>query len=706
MRKPLLFIFSVLHMFIALAQPGSPDSTFGTNGSIKAPIIHIATAPDGKIVTTGNANNTNTISRYNTDGSLDLTFGNGGTIIQAFTNPVDVKVQADGYIVIAGTVNGDFGVARYTSDGIADHSFGTNGTVTTNIDIFLESGIEEKTEDAVTSFDVGRDGTLVVAGNFYNGADYNWAEVHYYPHGDVYRIVKHTEDPFHFTVNPVVSVNSTGSSVISVFDGATSILVQLSSGTHTLLNYPGMSSSRNIGNKIQRDNKAVVFGYSDSLIDPATGFSETFSFMARLNPDGSLDKTFGGDGYVRLPLFLKAEIAYQQFAIQADGKIIVSGQRIASNGGTVDYAVARFNADGSLDEGFGKAGIAKAVSAIDLAITNNRIFLTEFGTLAAYQLEGVKEICGNGIDDDDDGLLDEDCNTIIWYRDADRDGFGNPAQTKMSRTQPPYYVANNLDCNDKNKTKGGPEICDGIDNDCDGIIDNGFDRKPFYSDFDGDGYGTPKRMVMACAAPPRFVANSDDCNDDNKNVYPGAPELCDGRDNNCNGVIDEGFEKVTFYHDFDKDGYGNSGVTIKACAAPLNYVAVAGDCNDRNAAIHPGAVGRPNDGIDNNCNGLIDEPLHSIAKGQEVTGEQIVTLQLSASPNPASQYFTLRIQSASNKNVSLRIVDGVGRVVEIRQGIASNATVAVGHNYKAGIYFAEAMQDGERVTIKLVKQAP
>jgi hypothetical protein len=304
--------------------------------------------------------------------------------------------------------------------------------------------------------------------------------------------------------------------------------------------------------------------------------------------------------------------------------------------------------------------------------------------------------------------LQETDGVTTWYRDADGDGFGNHAQTKVADIQPKGYVSNSLDCNDKNKVKGGPEVCDGRDNDCDGIIDNGFELKPFYSDWDGDSYGTPKRMVMACSAPPRFVSNSQDRNDDNGKVYPGAPELCDGRDNNQDGEIDEGFAKVTFYHDFDKDSYGREGVTLQACAAPLNYVARAGDCNDRDADVHPGGPALC-DGKDNDCDGKVDENCNIVTTQQGKAGERVqeqgVSLQLTATPNPATQYFSLRIQSNSNKAVQLRIVDAVGRVVEARQGIASNSTFPVGNSYRPGVYVVEVVQESRKATVKLVKGA-
>jgi hypothetical protein len=107
-------------------------------------------------------------------------------------------------------------------------------------------------------------------------------------------------------------------------------------------------------------------------------------------------------------------------------------------------------------------------------------------------------------------------------------------------------------------------------------------------DLDGDGYGVDT-----------------DCDDGNAAINPGASEVCDGVDNNCDGNVDEGVT-ITFYQDSDGDGYGNAAISTQDCSAPVGYVADNTDCDDGDAAINPAATEVCDDGIDNDCDGDID----------------------------------------------------------------------------------------------------
>ncbi len=216
---------------------------------------------------------------------------------------------------------------------------------------------------------------------------------------------------------------------------------------------------------------------------------------------------------------------------------------------------------------------------------------------------------------------DAACTPSKFYPDSDGDGYGDDSKAVETCDAPAGFIARGGDCNDDDAAihPGAAELCDGVDNNCDGKID---DADPaveasavFYRDADGDGYGDPNTAKHACAAPAGFVTDATDCDDTNGAVHPGADEICDGIDNNCNGLVDDADPTVdptsqqAYFRDNDGDGYG-AGTAMRACSAPSGFVAQAGDCNDNDAATHPGAV-EVCDGADNDCDGGIDgTPAH------------------------------------------------------------------------------------------------
>ncbi len=218
---------------------------------------------------------------------------------------------------------------------------------------------------------------------------------------------------------------------------------------------------------------------------------------------------------------------------------------------------------------------------------------------------GEIETC-NGRDDNCDGNIDEGVGST-WYQDYDLDGFGNLEATQTACEAPEGYVENNQDCDDAQPRSypGNEEVCDEIDNNCDGTVDEGV-TTAYYADADTDGYGDPTSGVDACEEPAGYVLDNTDCDDSTSRSYPGNPEVCDTLDNDCDGMVDEGVT-TTYYADVDGDGYGNILVPQDACSVPTGYAENPDDCEDSDASIHPSATELCN-GVDDDCDGTTDEP--------------------------------------------------------------------------------------------------
>ena len=225
------------------------------------------------------------------------------------------------------------------------------------------------------------------------------------------------------------------------------------------------------------------------------------------------------------------------------------------------------------------------------------------GSSATYP--GAAEEC-DGVDNDCDGEVDEGV-TETFYLDADGDGYGDPNSLVEACEAQGDLVDNAEDCDDDLRvvSPSGVEDCDGLDNDCDGEVDEGV-GDPFYQDLDGDGYGDEDTMVLLCELPFDLISTGGDCDDLDASINPDGVETCDEKDNNCDGMVDEGVQN-TYYDDADGDGYGDPNVPVLGCAPTDRIVDNNLDCDDINTMISP-AVLEICDGADNNCDGDIDEP--------------------------------------------------------------------------------------------------
>ncbi|MFH1467356.1 MAG: MopE-related protein [Pseudomonadota bacterium] len=225
------------------------------------------------------------------------------------------------------------------------------------------------------------------------------------------------------------------------------------------------------------------------------------------------------------------------------------------------------------------------------------------------------ELC-DGVDNDCDGATDEAdaADAATWYADADADGYGDPARGTVACTQPTGSVGDGTDCDDHDDdvNPGATEACNGVDDDCSGTVDDAYaaDALTWYADADGDGYGDAASTDTACSAPSGFVGDATDCDDGEAAVNPGSIEVCDGADNDCDGLVDDDDPSSTgvgsWYADADGDGYGSSAYHLESCAQPPGYVADGTDCDDLSAGVYPGAD-EYCDGADNDCDGDVDE---------------------------------------------------------------------------------------------------
>lgn len=215
---------------------------------------------------------------------------------------------------------------------------------------------------------------------------------------------------------------------------------------------------------------------------------------------------------------------------------------------------------------------------------------------------------------------------VTYYYDNDTDGYGNAASSlTTSQSQPAGWVTNSTDCNDNDLlvNPDATEVCDSVDNDCNGVVDDdyAFDATNWVGDADGDGYGDVSldELVKACNEPAGYAANATDCNDTDATVNPGADEVENDVDDDCNGTVDDVGDFCC--PDGDGDGYGYDGdadgdgivddgeagcTWSETATCPTGYVVDDGDCDDSNSSYNPGQFDLPADGRDSNCDGNDD----------------------------------------------------------------------------------------------------
>ena len=305
------------------------------------------------------------LARYNVDGSLDTTFGAGGKVITVFGAGEDVAnaaaIDASGDIVVAGYAhNGtdfDFALARYSSDGSLDTGFGTGGLVTTDFSV---------STDVATAISIRGDGKILVGGSAWIGSGYDLALVRYNADGSL--------DATFGTQGKVTTDFGLGFDLATARalrpDGKIVVAGYAYNGTDydfALARYQvdgTLDTAFGAGGKVTTDfgfgndrAYAIALAPDGTMVVAGEAYSGTDSdvAVARYNPDGSLDETFHSDGRVTTDFGFGGDAAWA-VGVRADGRIVAVGE--AHNGVDGDIAVARYNADGTLDAEFDSDGKA------------------------------------------------------------------------------------------------------------------------------------------------------------------------------------------------------------------------------------------------------------------------------------------------------------------------------------------------------------
>ncbi|HEV7330216.1 MAG TPA: MopE-related protein [Flavisolibacter sp.] len=682
---------------------GTPDINFGTNGVVKTSIgissdlgHTVMILPDGKIILGGESSigggSAFAIARYNSDGSLDNSFGNGGIAKTPSNMPLGLArsfaIQPDGKIVIAGqsthSSDSKFVLARFNQDGTPDILFGADGMKFFSIIENLMC-----VAAAVKPLD---DGKLLVGGYTRNTSGNN----------DMV----------------MVRLNQDGTP-----DGTfgTDGIIIKNLGTHAAIT--------NL--EVKANGKILAAGNSIPYR----------IFIALFNPDGTLDESFGTQG-VTTSNFATGSLS--SIAIQPDEKIIVAG---TSFSGSIDFLLQRYHPNGTLDESFDYDGHLLVDFGFtdvcgDVVVSDSKIFAV-----------GYSNSGGNA----DFAIAALEMNPTFWYLDADNDGYytgtGIPQPTSPGDGYRSTGLIAGNDCIDNDATiyPGAPEVCDGKDNNCNGSTDEGCNVAPVLGQIgdktvavggkltfnvtatDGDipvqvlqywisflptganfntttgEFSWTPTAQQAGSYTITFSASDGYLSDEetititvNKPTPRLAPTITDFTPSSGSvGTV----VTLTGTEFIDVIGVAFDGISATQFtvinATTIQVTVPNGATSGRISVFNSNGTGRSR-GIFK-LESVKTSPFVAIGN-QHVMEETIEKLVVHVRPNPSTVAFELVLRSNSNQSATLRVVDAAGRVLESRNHISANSTQRVGDTYRPGVYFAEVMQGTERVRVKLIKQ--
>lgn len=259
--------------------------------------------------------------------------------------------------------------------------------------------------------------------------------------------------------------------------------------------------------------------------------------------------------------------------------------------------------------------------------------------------------------------------TTVWYEDADNDNVGNENSTVVGCVSPVNYVLISGDCDDTDPSSTFPVM--------------------YYEDNDSDGFGSSLGAEFCQDPGFGYVLNNTDCDDSQNSVFPGAPEICDEFDNNCNGQTNEGLQTTVYYVDNDGDTYGQ-GSAGDFCSDPgIGYSLNNTDCDDDNAAAYPGAPEILNNGVDENCDNTDN---YMAVNETEISN---FTLQ----PNPSNGIFNIVFPTVV-KQLIVKLLDLNGKTLNSQQINGSSVELNYS-NLSEGIYLLQISSGVETKTVRI-----
>ncbi len=529
--------------------------------------------PEGVAVdSTGNVyvaeNNNERIQKFDSGGVFISTWGSYGSGNGQFSYPSGVAVDSTGNVYVAETNN--HRIQKFDSGGVFISMWGSygsgNGQFNSPYGVSADAAgnvyVADTNNHRIQKFDSG--GVFISTWGSYGSGNGQFS----YPHG--------------------VAVDSTGN--VYVADTGNSRIQKFDSGGVFISKWGSYGTGNGqffspCGVAVDATGNVYVADTNNQRIQK---FDSSGVFISMWGSYGT------GNGQFSYP---------HGVAVDVTGYVYVAD---TGNHRIQKFGLVCVDNDG---DGYGSPGVATCTNGIATDCDDGNAAINP----------GAAEVC-NGADDNCNTQIDEGVQNT-YYQDADSDLYGNATVSTLACTQPSGYVSDDTDCNDGNAliNPGAIEVCNGVDDNCNTQIDEGV-QNTYYQDWDSDTYGNVSVTTLACSQPSGYVTDDTDCDDSSASIYPGALEVCNGVDDNCNTQIDENVT-YPYYADTDGDGYGDAANSTQACSQPMGYVSDDTDCNDHDPATYPGATETPNDGIDQDCNGfdLAVEALINAATGNQQT---------------------------------------------------------------------------------------